>query len=232
MRVYWCEHCGGGRNFGDQLTPLLLAHVGIEATWTPAPDASLIMVGSVLSAVPSRWRGTVLGTGFIRESMTRNLSRARVIAVRGALTRRQANLNKRIPLGDLGVLAPLLTDRVGSPTKALVLPHYVDGDLGQRLGIKPMAMTGDPLDLVAAVRATKLVHTSSLHGLILADALGVPHVWHKHADVRGSGWKFYDYASALDERIKPNVERLSDRDSMAALQTRASRWLDMLRRAA
>lgn len=229
MRVYWCDGCGGGRNFGDQLTPLLLRHVGVDVVWAPGREAELVMVGSVLSAVPNRWRGTILGTGFISESMTRNLTRARVIAVRGELTRKQAHLKRSTPLGDLGVLAPVLTDRVGEPTRALALPHYVDDDLVRRTGAVPFLMTTDPLALIAAVRATQLVHTSSLHGLILADALGVPHVWHQHRAVRGAGWKFYDYASALGERIKPNVERLSDRRSMAELFTNAAGWLDTLR---
>ncbi len=228
MRVYWCSHCGDGRNFGDQLTPLLLRHFGIEARWAPADRAELVMVGSVLSAVPNGWRGTVLGTGFIKRSMSRDLRRARVLSVRGELSRNACRLTYRTPLGDPGVLAPYLTDRIGEPTDAIALPHYVDRDL-TRLGVPVWPMTSDPLDLIAAVRATKLVHTSSLHGLILADALGVPHVWHRHPAVRGSGWKFADYASALQESMKPGVERLSDRSAMARLQVRAAGWIASLR---
>lgn len=229
MKVYWCEHCGGGRNFGDQLTPLLLAHFGIPYTHAPGPEAQLVMVGSILSAVPNRWRGTVLGTGLIQGGMARDLRRARVIAVRGALTREACHLRRSVPLGDLGVLAPLLTDRVGSPTAALVIPHYVDDQIAKRHPDAAfMPITSDPLDIIAAVRATGIVYTSSLHALILADALGIPHVWETHEAVRGHGFKFSDYGSALDESIKPNRERLSDRGAMAHLQRRAAGWIATL----
>lgn len=221
MKVYWCAHCGEGRNFGDQLTPLLLELFGIEHSYAPAPEADLVMVGSVLSAVPNGWKGTVLGTGFIKRSMSRDLRRARVLSVRGALSRDQTRLPRSTPLGDLGVLAPMLTDRADPPVPSLVLPHYVDDALARRVPGRVLPMTTLGLDLVAAVRGAALVHTSSLHGLILADALGVPHVWHEHPSVRGAGWKFRDYATALDESITPGVERLSDRGAMAELQTRA-----------
>lgn len=219
MKVYWCAHCGGGRNFGDQLTPLLLEHFGIPYEYAPGPQAQLVMVGSVLSAVPHRWRGTVLGTGFIQETMRRDLRRARILAVRGALTRRQARLPPSTPLGDMGVLAPILGDgRKVAPILELGLAHYVDGSMAQR---HPNALvlpaTTDVRDLIAAVKVAGIVYVSSLHGLILADALSVPHVWEKHQGVRGSGWKFRDYGTALGEDIRPGVERLSDRTSMAAL---------------
>ena len=163
MKVYWCEHCGGGRNFGDQLTPLLLAHFGIPYTHAPGPAADLVMVGSVLSAVPNGWRGTILGTGFIQAGMTRDLRRARAIAVRGEWTRRAARLPKSTPLGDLGVLAPLLADgRVSPPVPQLVLAHYVDHDLMERhRGAAVMPITADPLDIIAAVAAAGVVFTSS-----------------------------------------------------------------------
>lgn len=233
MKAYWCEHCGGGRNFGDQLTPLLLAHFGIPFEWAPGKDADLVMVGSVLSAVPNRWRGTVLGTGFIQAGMARDLRRARIISVRGDWTRRAAHLPRHTPLGELGVLAPLLTDAVGPPTAALVIPHYVDHLLANRHPEAAlMPITSDPLALIAAVRATGIVYTSSLHGLVLADSLGIPHIWEPHEEVRGGRFKFADYASALDESIRPGVERLSDPGAMADLQRRALAWIGTLQREA
>lgn len=232
MRVYWCDHCGNGRNFGDQLTPQLLRLAGISFVWAPGEEAQVVMVGSVLSAVPKhRWRGVVAGTGFIEPQMRRDLRWANVLAVRGALTRRATRLPLSTPLGDMGVLAPLLDDgRSVAPVAELAIGHYVDDTIGAR---HPRALvmrtTSDVRDLIAAIKGAGIVYTSSLHALILADALGVAHVWEKHVGVRGSGFKFADYASALDETIRPNIERLSDRRSMTELTTRAMSWLDILR---
>jgi pyruvyltransferase len=233
VKVYWCAHCGAGRNFGDQLTPLLLAHFGIPFSHAPGPEADLVMVGSVLSAVPNYWRGTILGTGFIQAGMKRDLRRARAIACRGEWTRRAARLPPSTPLGDLGVLAPLLADgRTSPPVPQLVLAHYVDHDLIEHHpGAAVIPITAEPAAIIAAVTAAGVVFTSSLHGLILADALGIPHVWEKHADVRGDGFKFADYASALDEVIRPGRERLSDRRTMLDLQRRAAGWIGTLQTA-
>ena len=63
-----------------------------------------------------------------------------------------------------------------------------------------------------------VVYTSSLHALILADALGVPHVLEPHEAVIGGMFKFQDYASAFGEEIRPRQERLTDRAAMAQVQ--------------
>lgn len=232
MKVYWCQGCGGGRNFGDQLTPLLLAHFGIPVEWAPAAEAQLLAVGSVLSAIPKHgWRGTVIGTGFIQPGMRRDLHRANVVSVRGHWTRRAAGLPIHTSLGELGVLAPLLADgRQAPPVRELVVPHYVDHSMALRHpDAAVMPITADPRDLIAAVAAAGIVFTSSLHGLILADAMAIPHSWEPHGEVRGGRHKFVDYLSAMDETIRPGVERLSDRGAMLALQERARGWIEALR---
>jgi pyruvyltransferase len=73
-------------------------------------------------------------------------------------------------------------------------------------------------EFVNRVAGAKLVITSSLHALIAADALGVPHVWEPHDGVIGAGFKFADYASAFDTSMRPGVERLTDRAAMTARQ--------------
>ena len=155
---------------------------------------------------------------------------ANAIAVRGEWSRRMGRLPKSTPLGDLGVLAPVLADgRVSPPVAELVLGHYVDHALTRR---HPKAavipITADPRDIIAAVASAGIVYTSSLHGLILADALGVPHVYERHPEVRGYGFKFMDYGTALGETVRPGKERLSDRGAMAHLQRKAAGWIATL----
>lgn len=218
MRANWCRSCGSGANFGDQLTPALLQHFGIRATWAPPARADLVCVGSILSKIPNGWAGTVLGTGFIRGGVRKDLRAARVLAVRGLLTRAGCKVHGDVVLGDPGILAiDLLTEP--EPGGALAIPHYVDHDLVRR---HPEAtyldIRSNPAAFIRKVAGATIVYTSSLHALIAADALGVPHVLEPHPGVVGGMWKFRDYGSAFAETIRPHRKRLTPRRAMAARQ--------------
>jgi hypothetical protein len=221
VKVYWCATCGHGSNFGDWLGPQLLERYGIPVEWADAAEADLVSVGSVLARVPDGWIGTVLGSGFIRPGISRDLSKARVLAVRGALTRDACGLPGSTPLGDLGILVDELANQPlpVSPERrrALLVPHYVDRRMRWRHPLTPRAsVTGDLQVLLRAVASTSVVYTSSLHGLIAADVLGVPQILEPAERVRGGLFKFEDYVSAFGETIRPGVERLTDRAAMAA----------------
>ncbi len=232
VRVNWCRSCGRGGNFGDQLGPVLLARVGIEAEWAMPDQAQLVTVGSVLSKFKPGWRGTVWGTGFIQPSNHGSFTRARVISVRGELTRDRAKLPKGTSLGDPGVLA---VDLIYPPEEHggdLVVPHYVDHDMVHRhAGAAFANIAGDSDALLTAVASADLVFTSSLHALIAADAFGVPHVYEPHPAVTGGEWKFNDYLSALGEPgIKPGVARVTPKPTMLAKQEEVRLQLDRLGR--
>lgn len=219
MRVYWCHTCGAGRNFGDQLTPVLLRHFGVPVTWARPPRCDLICVGSVLSKVPNGWTGTVLGTGFILPSMRKDLSHARVLGVRGELTRRRARLPRGTVLGDPGILVgDLLDDLTPSEGSPAILPHYVDHDMARRHpGLPVINIRGEPREVIRQIASASVLYTSSLHGLIAADALGVPHVLELSRTIGGL-FKFLDYASAFGEVIRPGRKRLTARRAMADRQ--------------
>ncbi len=217
VKTFWCRTCGRGHNFGDMLGPRLLERVGIKAVWAAGADADLITAGSVLSRLSDDWRGTVWGTGFIQDSMRRNLQRARVVCVRGVRSRRHANLPPKTPLGDPGVLA---VDRLeyappGIKYPELIVPHYVDHEMRERhLGVAEANVCGDPIEFLTMVAQAGVAYTSSLHALIAADALGVEHVWEPSRNVTGGDFKFNDYASAFGDVIRPGVRRLTSRRKM------------------
>ncbi len=217
VRTFWCRTCGHGNNFGDALGPRLLARVGIDAVWTKGGDADLVTAGSVLSRMSDGWKGTIWGTGFIQDSIRRNLRSARVVCVRGALSRRHAGLPHRTPLGDPGVLAVDLLEYAppGIKYPELLVPHYVDHEMRERhLGVPEADVCGDPIEFLTMVAQAGVVYTSSLHALIAADALGVPHVWEPSDKVTGGAFKFNDYASAFGDTIRPGVQRLTSRRKM------------------
>jgi len=230
LRLNWCATCGGGRNFGDQLGPLLLRHYGFDVTWAKPADAELVTVGSILSKVPPGWRGTVLGTGFIRAGMHKDLSRARVLAVRGVATREACGLPPGTPLGDMGLLVGDLPRATVAHAGPLVVPHTVDHAIAARHpGVPVLSVKSDPAVVIGTIAAASVVYTSTLHGLITADVLGVPHVLEPHIDVHGGLFKYRDYASAFGERMRPGVERLTDRDAMAARVAALRALVELLR---
>jgi pyruvyltransferase len=230
VKLNWCASCGGGRNFGDQLGPLLLRHYGFTVEWAKPAEAEVIAVGSILSKVPSGWRGTVWGTGFIRAGMTKDLSRARVLAVRGRATARACNLPDSVPLGDPGILVIDLPRSGAAFTGPLVIPHTIDHDIEHRhRGATVIRATADPAVILGAIAMSEVVFSSSLHALIAADALGVPHVLELHPNVHGGMFKYRDYASAFGERIRPGVERLTPRPAMAARQAEIRALVERLR---
>ena len=58
MTANWCRSCGGGHNFGDQLTPTILNHYGIPHTWAPPTAANLFAVGSIATKIPKIGRAS------------------------------------------------------------------------------------------------------------------------------------------------------------------------------
>lgn len=221
-RLYWYRGSERERrNFGDSVAPLLLRSLsGREPVWCAGPEAELVTIGSVMSQIPDRWSGVVLGTGTIRAGLRRDLSRARVLAVRGARTREACALPPRTALGDPGILVPdLFPDvRRSATVPVVVVPHYVDKDLARRYPTaERVDILSDHRTVLAGIARGRLVVTSSLHAMIAADALGVPHMVEPHPRVIGGLWKFEDYASAFGSGVRPvrpGVRRLTDRSAM------------------
>jgi pyruvyltransferase len=58
-----------------------------------------------------------------------------------------------------------------------------------------------PLEVFTKIDSCRYILSSSLHGLIVADSLGIPNAWLDAPDLIGGRFKFDDYYSALDTEI-------------------------------
>jgi pyruvyltransferase len=217
LRTYfWAGH----RNFGDRLTLVLLQKLGIEATWAPAKEAEFVGCGSVLSHLPRGWNGTVWGTGKARKSDKVDLSRATVLALRGKLS--AVGIAGSYTLGDPGLLANLLAEPTGEVPLGIV-PHWEDHTLSRKWKGEVIDVTADPLDVVRHIARCQRIVSSSLHGLIVADALGIPRRWEVFAKIQGNGFKFRDHGTvvgAFEPQVwnpVPKVRQVQD-DLRAALE--------------
>lgn len=203
LQTYWWR---GVPNFGDALAPLLIKRfVDKDSEWTPAKNASLISIGSILEHIPSAWNGYILGSGKLRPESKIDLSAATILALRGPLSAR--GVKGSFAVGDPGLLAP---DLVGYQEKKYdlgIFPHWKDHDLVPRfqkiirpphsvIVIKPAE---DPLTTLRQIGSCRRIVTSSLHGMIVADAFGIPRrveMCDKLAK-EGGDFKFRDYSASI-----------------------------------
>lgn len=199
-------------NFGDLLTPALLDYYGISPVHTSANKAGLVMVGSVLQGLPETFSGRILGSGLLQDTK-RRFPNAKIMALRGELTRDRIGAYPSTPLGDPGVVADVLLPQRHYKNYVLgLVPHFKDkGDeriknLRRRYGDKVLAIDvqRNPIDVIEDIDKCEHIISSSLHGIIVADSLGIPNAWAALSKaVVGDGFKFYDYGSAFGKDYKP-----------------------------
>jgi pyruvyltransferase len=210
-------------------------------------QAEFVGVGSILEDVPEHFPGLILGAGLMHEGSTLRLPRARILALRGSFTRERIVSARPRVLGDPGLLAPRLAAVRVKPEFPLgIVPHYVDKESPYlqavtQLGADQLLMIDverPPAAVIADIARCETILSSSLHGIVVADALGISNRWLYSDRVLGRGFKFRDYYSALDATRSPAVitgsESLDQLQQMALappekVQTVASELSDLFR---
>lgn len=208
LKVHWS---GGKPNFGDWLSPALCGLLsGLPVEHASPERCELAAVGSILHRLKHRWynrRVHVWGSGFIEEH--RPISSCHYYhAVRGWRTARQLRGVDVPCVGDPGLLADrLLPEHATVPkTHRLgLVPHYKERDdariaalAAQVPGTTVLDVFLEPVEFLRRAAACEFILSSSLHGLIVADSLGLPNAWMSLSGlVRGAGFKFLDYYSAF-----------------------------------
>jgi len=216
LGVAWLK----GKNFGDQLTFDVFQHFGLKALHEPRFVLSnAIGVGSILQHVPNIYSGAVLGAGLISENYEIQLPYAELILVRGHLTRDRIQSSKTTLLGDPGLLVDRIykrelakVEKKGTIGIVLHHQHQFDPIMLNMIGrlqpdVKVIDVLKPPGQVITEIAECSHIISSSLHGLIVADSLGIPNRWLKLTnELIGDSFKFEDYYSAygIDETpIKP-----------------------------
>lgn len=218
--TYWWDQ---RRNFGDQLTPALLPSLGIAPIHQPPRHAALAGVGSVLEHLPSDYSGVVWGSGLMFDRSIR-LPRAEVIAVRGTLSAERLDLTEGFVTGDPGLLLVAKAQKNRTKREPVLIPHYrhqghalwgkLRSHLGPNTGL--IDVRWRPSVVARRIAGASLVITSSLHGLITADANGIPAVWilpEPWGD--GGAFKFLDYESNFGWTWERQVSSSAKLDAFA-----------------
>lgn len=212
--LYWWDWRS---NFGDGLSPWLLQQAGINVSSAGTGSATVTAIGSVLEHLPDHYAGFVWGAGLVEE-VPKRFDHAHVYAVRGHLTMRCLGLDGTA-LGDPGLLvSDYLEPRTGVQEGGVTLVrHFLHArdplpawlhDTSRHVDV-----SGSPDVVLGQLSTASSILTSSLHGLVVADSLGIPAAWYREArDSLVTPFKFRDYESV----VTPGWSRRIDIDSMAS----------------
>lgn len=209
VNTFWVD---ARPNFGDDMVPRILAAQGIAAESASPADVELAAIGSILEMLPRSFSGYVWGSGQMMDAPIEPFTGTPTfLAVRGHLTRAHLGLDATTPVGDPGLLAGDVIAAQHRPTEGVaIVPHYhhIGSAWHRRLlaegsGQRPtrwIDVRRTPEEVVREIGRSAAVVTTSLHGLIVADALGVPVVWGAPApDIGGGDFKFRDHESVFGE---------------------------------
>lgn len=154
----------------------------------------------------------IWGSGFLLDTNPNPFYRKNlnVCALRGVLSRQRlfalTGQDYDVPLADAGLLANLfLSEEQEKMWKIGIVPHYSQKDepifadaKNSYSSAKLIDITQPACQVINEISSCEYIISSSLHGLIFADALGVPslHVLGIHK-LRGGLFKFQDYYSSF-----------------------------------
>lgn len=209
LQVFWWDDYP---NFGDDLNRVLAIEFGFTPIKVAAKYADVVIIGSVLDMVPDNFKGTILGAGFRSGGPKRVMKDARILAVRGHLTADRLSISSALPvLGDPGLLVSKFAQRKSPRFEIGLVPHFTDlkspnfkaleRRFGKNCKIIDPRQSGSAV--VHQISECKSIFSSSLHGLVTADALGIPSRWIHLSEKEIPAFKFHDYYSAFDETRTP-----------------------------
>jgi pyruvyltransferase len=228
IKITYCKD--DTNNWGDYIVPVLTKYISgqdvmyVQSNGFTDEEDVYAVVGSVLcwQQKPNLY---VWGPGFMAEGESMLVKPKKVYAVRGPMTRRLL-LNQGIDCPEVYGDPALLFPRYYNPSvekkyKLGIIPHYVDSNsewiksINQE-DVKVLDICMETHEFVNSLKECENIISSSLHGVIAADAYEIPNMWitiNGSKDVYGSGFKFRDYFASVkrDEKcFEVSDDRLLD----------------------
>lgn len=209
LSCYWTLSC----NFGDLIGPWLLEKITGKKVIYAGPSSDYqhyVFGGSLLNHVNDRAIVWGAGLGTLTDGVNTG---ARIHAVRGPYTRARAlSLGVHCPAvyGDPGMLLPKFhKPALPRDRKIGVIPHYVDQyrAYSRYESLHVIDVFRSIESVVDEICSCERVFSSSLHGIIIAHAYGIPAVWVKMSDsLGGDGTKFRDYFASVGMDVTQPID--------------------------
>lgn len=203
-------------NFGDLLSPWLMKQMtGTDATLADPDHPHYIMIGSIVNTGSDT--SILWGTGtYGTEAKHEASGRAKYRAVRGPLTRAKLSAKMsfgiKVPevYGDPALLVPLYyRPKVKVTHEYGIVVRWNERKWAEATygpGIKLIDYARADIEAVLDdMLSCKKIVSSSLHGLIVADAYGIPNAWLASGSPRGGEYKFIDYFASVDKYRRPRT---------------------------
>lgn len=163
--------------------------------------------------IADKWKCAIRYRKLLPETYYRKVE---VHAVRGVLSKKRlekiikTNL-ENIPLADPGLLASHFVKNNEKIYDVGIIPHHIEKDLQIFEKLKELGkvtfidVEKDPITCISQIAQCKCVLSSSLHGLIFADSLGIPNARLIASNrLKGGNYKFQDYYSSYGD-VKTKV---------------------------
>lgn len=209
---WWCPSI---HNFGDEVSPYLFKkitgrnpiHVGISHH---EDKLHYCAVGSMIRECNEN--SILWGTGYHVPNSCFRGKPISIHAVRGPLTRDQLlKQGCKCPeiYGDPALLLPrFYTPSIKERKGIGVIPHYIDKndiqlDMFRRhSNVKIIDIQDGVERVIDKVTSCNLILSSSLHGMIVADAYGIPGYWYKISNkITGGTYKYKDYFQSVNREF-------------------------------
>lgn len=213
------------KNWGDVLNPIIIQKISDKTpliltkhTYNIRNNPVYSVIGSILGH-PNKYNCghnnlVVWGSGFISSQERLKVQPKEICAVRGPLTRELLlKQGYRCPeiYGDPALLYPkFYKPELQKKYKLGIIPHAYDrkdvclSNFQNDPDILIIDILGEIHSVVDQICSCEKIASSSLHGIIAADAYGVHSTWIKISDkLEGNGFKFFDYFNSVgrtDER--------------------------------
>ena len=183
IMLYWWQPNNGEKNFGDELSRVLIKRMCPNAELIPPTpnQKKFLAIGSVLHFAEDGdivWGSGINGKHMKREEY--HFTKLNVKAVRGPLTRQfllSMNINCPPVYGDPALLFPKFFPefRPHPIRDYIVIPHISEMALFHDSEKEHLVLpTEEWSKVVQKIVESRLVISSSLHGLIIAEAFGIP----------------------------------------------------------
>lgn len=217
MKIY-CHNNGDiknpkwAHNWGDIISFDIISYltnIKIEITTNPNIEGKIVSVGSVMGAV--RNNDIVWGAGSIVDNIRYpNLKNVSFCSVRGPLTHNLLSKDYDVPkvYGDPALLYPkIYNPNIQKTHKWGIIPHFIEmGDPlihnFEKLGIKIIDICAGKKEFINQLLSVENVLSSSLHGLIAADAYNIPNARVILSNkIIGKDFKYRDYSLSVNRKL-------------------------------
>lgn len=233
------------RNWGDEINYHLVAYLSGKKVMC-INSISLLRrfhfqnyacIGSIIDDYYLNKGTIVWGSGCMSNNRYLSNIPNRVVSVRGPLTREILLENGvKVPeiYGDPALLLPYIYDKPQTKRyRCGLVPHVHDFGLQNVISFKKRYKDEVAIidlrnytkwtDVIDVIRQCDFIISSSLHGIIVSDAYGIPNRWIKLSENRiDNGFKFWDYYLSVKRKESPAVDYIGKEIDMSEFTAKIS----------